>query len=308
MKKAFTLLEMLVVIGIIGILAGTLLVAFSGSADKARTIKCATNMKNLAAAVSSYAISGYYPFAQSAQYYDFNNTQQGLGVAYYVHKGWISYLDQDTQYPLSNPGAFSQCSLSSQNDGEKIYALSNGAIWRAVGGNRDCYMCPAFKEACRKRGVPRPGWSYHMNARFGYEKESGKALSTPNDGVKSTSLVRADRTLLFAEIQGLQLTAKMTAQSGVSALPTVELTADNGSEETDCCLRYKQVGGSESIGFNHRRGRQIVGHVAFADGHVETVAAPKDGGFVDLTDWLCRGIDVVFREGSYDKINTAETE
>ena len=61
MKKAFTLIELLVVSGILGILIGTLVALFGGSTEKARTVKCAANMKNLAAA----AIAEGYPFAQS---------------------------------------------------------------------------------------------------------------------------------------------------------------------------------------------------------------------------------------------------
>lgn len=50
MKKAFTLVEHLVVIGIIAILAAILLPALSKGRDKARTISCVSNMKQLALA------------------------------------------------------------------------------------------------------------------------------------------------------------------------------------------------------------------------------------------------------------------
>jgi prepilin-type N-terminal cleavage/methylation domain-containing protein/prepilin-type processing-associated H-X9-DG protein len=52
---AFTLIELLVVIAIIAILAAILFPVFSGAREKARTITCASNLKNLGAAVLMYA-------------------------------------------------------------------------------------------------------------------------------------------------------------------------------------------------------------------------------------------------------------
>lgn len=300
MKKAFTLVELLVVIGIIGILIGTLVVSFGGSTEKARTVKCAANMKNLAAA----AIAMNFPFAQSAQYVDVDNSRTGNGFCYKAHKGWIGYLDHGAKYPLSAPGGFAQCSFASGDYDEKMHALTNGALWKAMGGSHDSYLCPAFVAECRKVGVQNPGWSYQMNAYFGYEQEPGKALSTKHEDHSHPT--RADRRLLFAEIPALTIKAEDESKTDVRTLPPVNLTGGNGTKECDGCLLPKSMGGNESIGFNHRRNRQYVGHVAFADGHVETIVAPKDGNFLDLTDWLCAGRDIVYRDGSYEEIKDSK--
>ena len=299
MKKAFTLIELLVVIGILGILIGTLVAAFGGSTDRARTVKCAAHIRNLAAA----AISENYPFAQSAQYIATDISRSGNGICYRTHRGWISYLDQGAPTSLSDPGSYQQCSFASTDEKEKLHALTNGAVWKSLGGNRDTYLCPEFVKECRRAGVPNPAWSYQMNAFFGYEREPGKALSTSSeDQVDRRS--RADRRLLFAEIQAIELKPKDRG-AGINSLPPVNLTGGNGTPECDSCLLYKSLGGNESMGFNHRRGRQIVGHVAFADGHVETIAAPKNGNYLELTDWLCRGLDVVYKNGDYDEIKNS---
>lgn len=312
-RPAFTLVELMVVIAIVGLLIGVLVTHIGNGSDNAKSVKCATNLKALAAAVAACASSGEYPYAQSAQFMGNGSTDEGgtdLGIVYNVHRGWIHYLDgggreckPTVKYPLKSPGSFPQCSLAGQWDDVR-YALSQGAIWKAVGGSADTYVCPVFRECCGK-----VGWSYHMNAFFGYEEESGKALATKDDVVKISSLPRADRTLLFAEIQAMSVSRKLG--KGIKLpkeLPEVQLDSANGSPQMDGCLWYKSKGGNESIGFNHRRGDYLVGHVAFADGHVETIQAPMDGNFVDLTDWLCNGMDVVQRDGSYEKINDSEIE
>ena len=47
-RSGFTLVELLVVVAIIGILAGVLLASFSGGTEAARAAKCLSNMRNLA--------------------------------------------------------------------------------------------------------------------------------------------------------------------------------------------------------------------------------------------------------------------
>lgn len=300
MKKGFTLVELLVVIGILGVLSAALLTSFSGVGEKAKMVKCASNMRGLASAVNSAAVGGAYPYAQSALYFTVSGSSS-LSMRYGVHKGWISWLDKNVSYPLSTESGSTQPSYAGSAD-DVNYAITNGAIWQVVGKSRDVYVCPEHLAACRDAGVQHPGWSYVMNAYFGYESEPGKAAASASGGIAAGSLKRADRVLLFAEIPALTLTNKDRGAAKVSTAPDVSLTGGNGSPEMDTCLEYKSIGGNESIGFNHRKGKQIVGHVAFADGHVEALALPKDGRFEDLTDWLCTGKDIVFRNGNYEEV------
>jgi len=65
-RRAFTLVELLVVIGIIAVLVGVLLPAMSGARDVARTTSCLGNLRQLALAAQHYVITnrGQFPVAR----------------------------------------------------------------------------------------------------------------------------------------------------------------------------------------------------------------------------------------------------
>jgi prepilin-type N-terminal cleavage/methylation domain-containing protein len=71
-RRAFTLVELLVVIGIIAVMVAILLPAVMNAREHARRVRCAANLHNIAAAVRVYAeesrgrlpvhATGYIPF------------------------------------------------------------------------------------------------------------------------------------------------------------------------------------------------------------------------------------------------------
>ena len=321
MKRAFTLIELLVVIAIIAILAGVLMGNYSGIMARVRSAKCETNLKNLANAVGTYATCGRYPYAESAQYIKTSGGTDNQGVEIREFKGWLSWLSQGVRFPIEgdSPASITHCSYANDDEEKILYAITNGAIWTATGKNRDCYRCPVHVEECRKQGVRNPGWSYQMNAYFGCETTAGKADATQYSYIETGTLTRGERVLLFAEIPAIDVNKKGVRKFGVN-LPSVNLTGSDGDPAMCGCLRTENSSalggkgqnapgaGTASIGFNHVRGNQLVGHVAFADGHVETFFAPANGDFVNLTDWLCQGLDIVINRKNYERVNDSNVE
>ena len=305
-KSAFTMIEMLVVIGIIGILASVLLATFGGASDSARASQCEANMRNLATACITYAMqeaNGYFPAAGSFVYLHPNT--KNFKKKDWEHKriGWISGSEKNDAMSVS-PVPF-----NSESEETLRYAITNGAngkIWKIVEGSRTTYQCPVHAEAFRKAFGRLPGWSYVMNREFGYDKSDSNSKNTTqkffgltmsgislyNSSLKKNTPRDPSRVLMFAEMQGANIDDKVNG---------VKITADlsAGGTQADGVLDYD----TESIGFNHKIGRgRYTAHVAFADGHVERLHNPVNNQTKELTKALCRGHELRFNGKTYEDL------
>ena len=314
-KKGFSLIELVVVIGILGILMATLLAVVGGSDESARAAKCMANMRSLSAAVQSRAMeSEYYCLAGSRQAAVLTTSESDHHIVYKEIVGWISWLSNKEQFKRkpSSPPSVDTCPFyGTENEEDAMYAITNGAIWRAVGENRDVYVCPEHLRYRQEKGKKAPKWSYVMNARFGYDttQGSGAVGTSAKPGVIGYGkLARADRVLLFAE------------------LPTVKFkdgkpidNSDGDEWQCDCVLNYKANvdgdsygkdwdGEAEAIGFNHKNGKRgRCGHVTFADGHAEKLVYASNGLTPEeLTALLCAGKDVAFDGRQWKKVDNQD--
>ncbi len=286
MKKAFTIVELIVVVGIIGILMGVMLVAFGGATESARAAKCQGNLRTLAQACYSAAMKDdyrRYPHAGSTWYADMGKRD----VEYHQHKGWISWLCGNTfkSAPKNKRAiAYAGC-LASERD--TSFAITNGAIWHAIGANASCYRCPTL---VRKDKLRRMAWSYAMNGAFHYGNERVEA---PWSGRRMGSMTRAERTLLFAEI------CEEDLQGG-----------GNDDYTADCVIEYGASNGSEKerIGFNHPYKKDSYAHIAFADCHVERLKRLPGTDEKELTKWLCLGYDITTEGGKKYKVDKRGVE
>lgn len=279
MKRAFTLVELMVVIAILGALTAIFAVATSGSTESARAAKCLANLKSLATATQSYALQGgdgCYATAKSYLYIraDVSQGLQNAKTGWWCYKGWISWDDRGVSYPLQQKSEAATIGMFAQEREDRLYAVTNGALWKYVSANADVYVCPEHK----KTGV-NPNWSYLMNEKFatrqGFLALQGK-----------------ERTLLFAEVPFRGLGSWFPEGEG-------------GTPDTDSMLQYST---GETLGVNHKQGKHWYAHVAFADGHAEKLRVAResdtmgDSELKNLTEWLCTGKDVSIVNGVVEKI------
>lgn len=297
MRKAFTMIELLVVIGLIGVLMATLAVSFSGGTESARAAQCLANMKSLANGVQAYVGgNGRYPLAGSLEGLGFDESQgvRNVKKVYREWKGWISWNSRETykSRPQNHSSSMSWFTSTYSTDLDaREFALTNGAIWTAMSGSASCYRCPNHTRVLKGSN---PNWSYVMNAFFGWDYSLGSDAVAVNDPrLMREYVTRADRRLLFAEIPFASYTGDTP-------------NTDSGSGTAcDCVLQYKGSGPNpESIGFNHKSGRDITAHIVFADGHVEKLLYKEKQDVQELTRWLCEAKDVAYNasSGRYEEL------
>jgi len=297
MKKGFTLVELLIVIGIIGILMGALIVYFSGGTEAARAAQCFANLRQLATAVQSCARDvTRYPLAGSVEAVSFGfvSTSADDGAeTYWERTGWIGW-NSPKKYPTTSHVGFTGFSAYNQDEDGRMYCLTNGALWKYV-RTESSYVCPNHLRHVESKKTP-PAWSYVMNSYFGFDYTQGeKALPDTYDGIEYNSLARPDKILLFSELQW---------ESGEGYPEGTPSYTQASGTECDCTLQYDERDGGEVIGFNHKRNGLVEAHVIFADGHTDKLRWPRDGisknDLGDLTKWLCEGRDVMFNGKKYD--------
>lgn len=300
MKKAFTLVELLIVIGILGVLMGVILSQFGGATESSRLAVCQSNMRNLAQACQSYAMSeGYYPRAATSEYITMNNDGE---MRYGIYSGWIGRTnDHDNRKEKESHISGNNISCYASNEDARA-AITNGTLFASMSHDFKGYVCPSHsRSSLVKSSNLTPCFSYAMNAYFGYDSSNGSeaTVSYGDRGCNYGSLKRADRRLLFAEIP---FTSAQSAKVGTAYDP-----------ELDCVLKYNdgESGSPEAIGFNHKSGKLTIAHVVYADCHTARISMPKgagDGDLRELTEWLCKGYDVVYVGGKYEKVDDSTTE
>lgn len=295
MKKGFTLVEMLVVIGIIGILAGVMMGVMGGAGDSANAAKCMANLKNLSIAALAQ-INGSsdplrkYPTAGSVVVSDYNRKNSQVSMSYTEVPGWIGANSKGSTFPTSSKPNLS--SIGAYDDDDiALYAITNGAIWRYMNGNLSAYCCPLHKKK-----NPKAHWSYFMNGKFGWQADGDTSFSKSGYGLRYGK-IPPDRTLLFAEFPFQGPTDGWTPGESDTDADGI-LQYEISSEYAEDAKKSSQESGIEHIGACHKVGKDYYAHVSFADGHVEKIRA-RGKNLKELTTMLCEGVAYTLEGGKY---------
>jgi prepilin-type N-terminal cleavage/methylation domain-containing protein len=94
-RRAFTLVELLVVIAIIGVLIALLLPAVQAAREAARRLQCRSNLKQMATAICTYE-SNHGAFPPAYRLFSFNSWSTGYNLSVFI----LPQLDQQNVYDM----------------------------------------------------------------------------------------------------------------------------------------------------------------------------------------------------------------
>ncbi len=183
-SRAFTLIEMLVVISIIAILAGLLIPAIHRAREHARSAQCMSNLRQLHQAVVNYSArrNGRLPHAASRQ-----SWSERYQHWYKSRTGWVDW-EPNPDFPRPSEQNNMRTRWYNNAAGGGMYSITNGTLFAYTRKDHRIYLCPTFarQQVC---GLPdadgnTPVRNYVMNSQV-----SGGSITMRN----------ASRTLLFAD-------------------------------------------------------------------------------------------------------------
>ena len=314
MRKGFTLIEMLVVIAIIGILAGLMVPSGNGAMSNAKETTCRNNLRNLHNAAVNHA-NDAGASAGDGQSYDSMLPRAGSyevrasdGI-YYERRGWVSWIRNGSIKGYEK--GQKQPQVENMEDGWVVgegfnadrayFAITNGTLWEYVGQEPGVYVCPvaARSEGFKAFGKTKGFSTYVMNEFFffeGYKQPSWwhprrlSAIGTAGENIGAAMDERKD---------GGDFLFKGFAPEASNLLLFAEHNGVNWKDDfrigRNCVLHIPWKNPDDTaashLGMYHgRKKNELRGLVIFLDGHIAAMkAVDKDVSVKNVAYWLCRG-------------------
>ncbi|MCG3148982.1 MAG: hypothetical protein PCFJNLEI_02434 [Verrucomicrobiae bacterium] len=116
-NSSFTLIELLMVVAVIAVLAALLMPALKSSRDRAKTVECASNERQIGVAFAAFLVdrNGFYPYSGPPRMMEYNGTNWTPG--FNSSRGWVRqiavYLSPEDVSAVSLPPETPYISTSS---------------------------------------------------------------------------------------------------------------------------------------------------------------------------------------------------
>jgi prepilin-type N-terminal cleavage/methylation domain-containing protein/prepilin-type processing-associated H-X9-DG protein len=167
LRRAFTLVELLVVIGIIAALMALLMPAFGQAREQARSVQCLSNLREMVVACQAYATTfrGYYPPAV-----------QGRTV------GTVAYADSWDYTIITDLTTL------------KV-TVQPGLLWMGKGDLR-VHQCPSFSGNAMASNNDYTGYNYNTSFIGRGMFAAGAAFDPP---AKLVEVRKAELTIVFGD-------------------------------------------------------------------------------------------------------------
>ena len=168
--RAFTLVELLVVVSIIALLISILLPSLSNARKQAKTLVCQTRMRNLSSANFTY-LSEFGSFAPSISNFSDSNNSAFKAKRYQAGVDWLGLGDQTGPFNAGVPNNPTTGNPKGFADAPRL-----GALWPYVRDEK-AYLCPEDVPGLVEKGTLLGGGG---NGKFSYSIFSILGMRTPD--------------------------------------------------------------------------------------------------------------------------------
>ncbi len=258
-SRGFTLVELLVVIGIIALLISVLLPALSRSRRSASDAKCLANLRQLGVAFVMYSGDNNGLLCPS---YNMTGTNPGAACPL---DGWAPILDRDNYIKANerdNTGSVFVCPEMLDLEG-----MQGGQTGTDAGKPRGWMDWPNIRDTTGtvNTAATIPGRDFNKIIRVSYWINADNPIGT-------TTTLKPDTYYTGSVGYGPDLAGRYLGYTRVNRLRNISrliVLADGVYSGKQGAVRPGEK--DERIGYRHTSGNQPSANVCFADGHAESV-------------------------------------